>query len=199
MIIQFLTFLCGVYSNEVIMYTPITIPGLNYETNGRDLTIFFACVSGIHYNLENIIVSIMATKEKAYAMGCLLPYAQFFGMMYAASYSQLYSDYVALFLVLCGFYLTYVTAIFNLNSTAGAKYNWIFVEPFAFFVLVYLDSTGVLGTQAAKGAYVGFFAVTMVNYLLLMKNIVQQITTHMGLHFLRVKDKSKIDESKKAQ
>lgn len=144
MIIQLLTFLCGVYSNEVIMYSPITVPGINFETNGRDLTILFACLSGIHYNLENIIVSILATKEKAYAMGCLLPYAQFFGMMYAASKSQLWSDYVALFLVLCGFYLTYVTAIFNLNSTAGAKYNWLFFEPFVFFAIVYFDSKGVL-------------------------------------------------------
>ena len=48
-------------------------------------------------------------------------------------------------------------------------------------------------------AYISFFAITMVFYLLLMKNIVQQITTHMGLHFLRVKSKSKTDDSKKAQ
>ena len=116
--------------------------------------------------------------------------------MYAASLSQLYSENVAYFLILCGFYLTYVTAIFNLNSTAGAKYNWLFVEPFVFLALVYLDHNRILDATQAKLGYLSFFGVTMVYYLMLMKNIVQQITSHMGLHFLRVKSKAKTDSAK---
>ena len=200
LIIQFATFLCGIYSNEVIMYTPVTVPLINYVTNWKDLTIFFACISGVHYNLENIIVSIMTTKEKGYALCCLLPYVQFFGMMYASSFSQLYAEYVAFFLILCGFYLTYVTALFNLCSTASAKYNWIFFEPFIFFALVYFDATGALSPSMAKTGYISFFALTMIFYLMLMNNIVRQITSHMGLHFLKVKSKSKTDsDDKKAQ
>uniref|UniRef100_A0A7S3HTX2 Uncharacterized protein n=1 Tax=Favella ehrenbergii TaxID=182087 RepID=A0A7S3HTX2_9SPIT len=112
-------------------------------------------------------------------------------MMYASSLSPLYKDYVAYFLILCGLHLTWVTAIFNLSSTAGAKFDWLFLEPLAFFLIVCADSTAVLPGGQAKLAYVSFFLWTLTRYLLLMKNIVQQITTHMGLRFLKVKPRVK--------
>ena len=171
LIIMTITLLSGIYSNEVIMFTPITIPYINYETNARDLTVLFACLSGFHYNLENIIVSIMASREKGYAFGCILPYALFFAMMYTSSLSQLYADYVAYFIVNCGFHLTWVTAIYNLNSTAGAKFDWLFIEPWIYLTIVYLDCSEVLNRQGAIAAYVGFFLYTLVRYLLLMNNI----------------------------
>jgi len=52
----------------------ITLPLINYNTNYRDVVIFFSCVSGIHYNLENIIRAFIEAKNKKYALGCLLPY-----------------------------------------------------------------------------------------------------------------------------
>lgn len=33
----------------------ITVPLLAYETNYRDLIILFSCISGVHYNLVNIV------------------------------------------------------------------------------------------------------------------------------------------------
>ena len=86
-IIMTFTLLCGIYSNEVILFSTVTVPFIGYETNWRDVIVTFACLSGVHYNLENIIVSLMATKEKGYALGCLLPYALFFAMMYTSSLS----------------------------------------------------------------------------------------------------------------
>jgi len=80
-----------------------------------------------------------------------------------------------------------VTAIFNLNSTAGAKYNWLFLEPLIFFILIYLDCNKFLDRNRAAFCYMGFFAVTMIRYLMLMNNIVNQITKHMNLRFLKVK------------
>lgn len=52
----------------------ITLPVLGYQTNYRDVIIFFSCVSGLHYNFENIIRAFMEAKSKSYALGCLLPY-----------------------------------------------------------------------------------------------------------------------------
>ena len=108
-------------------------------------------------------------------------------MMYASSYSQLHNEYPAYFLILCGFCLTWITAIFNLDSTAGAKFNWLFLEPFIFLAIVYCDHTQILNRATLPYLYLSFFALIMVNYLLLMRNIVNQITSHMGLHFLKVK------------
>lgn len=164
---------------------------IGYETTVRELVFIFALLTGCHYNLENIFVAVMHSKDKAYALGCLLPYAQFFAMMFASSYSQLYADYTVYFVILCGFFLTWVTAIFNLNSTAGARFNWLFFEPLVFFAFVYCDTMGIFDRNAAIAAYISFFVVTLVRYLMLMKNIVNQICSYMGLSFLKVKPRGK--------
>ena len=165
----------------------ILVPGFGWEILIADLVIFFAFSTGLHYNLENIIVGFIQAKDKKYALGCLIPYVQFFAMMYTSTFSQLHQKYPVYFIILCGFYLTWVTAIFNLNSTSGAKYNWVFLEPTIYFAIVYLDYNKFLDRKAVAYCYLGFFAVTMIRYLMLMHNIVHQITKHMNLHFLKVK------------
>lgn len=190
--VQVGTLSCGFAANSNEMFTwPITIPGIQYETNLGDVVTAFAFLTGLHYNAENIYASFKETQETGYAIGCILPYAQFFGMLYASSYSQLFPEYPAYFLILCGFCLTWITAIFNLNSTAGAKFNWLFFEPFIYFGLVYCDHSQMIDKATCVHLYISFFAVIMVRYIMLMRNIVNQITTHMGLSFLKVKPTGK--------
>ena len=110
-------------------------------------------------------------------------------MMFASSYSQLYAGYPVYFLIVCGFYLTFVTAIYNLCSTASAKYDWLFLEPFVYLFTVYMDHTHQVTSEVAGFLYICFFSWTMIRYLHLMRNIVNQITSYMGLRFLLVKDK----------
>ena len=57
------------------MATVLTVPLIGYETNVKDIIILFACLSGLHFNLENIIVGFLSTKDSEYALGCMLPYA----------------------------------------------------------------------------------------------------------------------------
>ena len=57
------------------MTTAVTVPLIGYETNVKDIIILFACLSGLHFNLENIIVGFVSTKDSEYALGCMLPYA----------------------------------------------------------------------------------------------------------------------------
>lgn len=170
---------------------------LDYEMTIGDIMLMFAAISGLHYNLENIIVSIVACKDKAYALGCILPYAQFFAMMYASSYSHWFKAYPLAFIVICGLYLTWVTAIFNLNTTSGARFNWRFTEPAAYLVIVYLDYHEIITASRSALFFGCFYAIIMVRYLFLMNNIVNQICSHMGLRFLHVKDKPASDSKKK--
>lgn len=167
-----------------------TVPGTEWQVQYRDIVIGFSALTGLHYNLENIVVSLLQTREKGYALCCLIPYAQFFLMLFFSSYSSLFKEYTIYFLLLCGVYNTWVTGIFNLNSTARAKFNWIFVEPFVYLFIVFLDASGSLSRQQAISAYTSFFLVTLGRYLVFMGNIVRQITAFMGLRFLRVKDKT---------
>ena len=130
-------------SNAVFAWKYI-IPGTEYEVTLGDSVIFFAFVTGIHYNLENILVSLFAAKDKKYAICCLLPYAQFFAMLFASSYSQLFAQYPVYFLILCGLHLTWVTAIFNVSSTSNSRFEWAFSEPLVFLVMVALDANRII-------------------------------------------------------
>ena len=96
-------------------------------------------MTGVHFNLENLIRGYWAAEDKTYAICCTIPYLQFFLMMFASSFSQLFAQYPVYFLILCGFHLTWVTAIFNLCSTAKSKFDWIFAEPILFFICVGID------------------------------------------------------------
>ena len=53
---------------------------------------------------------------------------------------------------------------------AQAKFNWIFVEPFLYLVLVFAEYKGHL-TGIEANAYIAFFIMTMLRYLSLMNNI----------------------------
>ena len=138
------------------------IPGLEMEVSWADIVTLFAFVTGIHFNLTNLITAFLAAEDKAYALGCLLPYAQFLCMMFFSSYSSLFKDYPAYFIILCGFYLTWVTGIFNLNSTAKMKYNWLFLEPFVYVAMIYCEHIGTIDRSQAAIAYMAFFSVTML-------------------------------------
>ena len=127
-----------------------TVPGTNsFEITLGDIVILFSFLTGVHYNIENILVSFCKAKEKGYALGCTLPYIQFFIMMYASSFSALFKDYPAYFLVLNGFYLTWITAIFNLCSTSSSKYNWLFFEPIVYLSMIYCEYTELIEHKTA--------------------------------------------------
>ena len=136
------TLACYFYpkSNEMMADIKFAVPGTDgYEITLGDIVVIFSFLTGVHYNIENILVSFCKAKDKGYALGCTLPYIQFFIMMYASSYSALFKDYPAYFLVLNGFYLTWITAIFNLCSTSSSKYNWLFLEPIVYLSMLYCE------------------------------------------------------------
>ena len=79
-------------------------------------------------------------KDKKYASTCLIPYLQFGLMMFFSSYSRFFSTGTFYFIVMNGLFLTYVTGYFNLNSTAGMKFDCLYGWPLLFFGLLAVDS-----------------------------------------------------------
>jgi len=53
--------------------------------------------------------------------------------------------------------------------------------------MVFLDANLIIDAETAKMMYIFFFIKTIGKYFMLMSNIINQITSHMGLHFLKVK------------
>jgi len=129
-------------------------------------------VSGLHYNLENIIRAYMESKEKLYAIGCLIPYAEFLVMMYFSSFSRFFSQNVFFYICMNGLFLLYVNGIYNLNSTAGLKFNWFYIEPFIYLSIIYLDFTRLIQDRHAIMFYIAYTMWISVNYLVFMHSLV---------------------------
>jgi hypothetical protein len=115
-----------------------------------------------------------------------VPYFQFFIMVYCCSYSQFFGSHGAYFIALVGFYLTYVTAILNLNSTADMPFDWFFYEPFVFAGLVYCDANRLIGSGTVAAGYILFFAWTITRYLWFMTSVIRQLTKFLEINFLTV-------------
>ena len=145
-----------------------------------------ATISGVHYNMHNIVCGFVEAKDKFYAACCLLPYIGFFGMLWASSKSQFFEAYAAYFIILVGLYLTYVTAIFNLNSTADMKFNWRFYEPILYGAIIYADFNKLLPSDQLVYLYVFFFAQTLLKYILFMTSVITQLTDYLQINFITV-------------
>ena len=93
-------------------------------------------------------------------------------MLFATSYSQFFQDYVAYFLLSIGMFLTYVTAILNLNSTADMKFNWFFYEPLIFAFIIFIDVTRLLPSNLVALLHILFFAQTLLKYICFMTSTI---------------------------
>ena len=166
-----------------------------YHLTIADAVTVFAALSGFHYNLTNLFAGLSAAQDKIYAIGCMLPYAQFFLMLYCSSVSRFWPQYPYYFLCMNGLYLTYVTGIFNLNSTASMRFNYLFAEPIVYLLIVYLDYTLAISTetnQLVLGLYAAFVLSTFIKYIIFMRSVVNQLTKHLNIPFIRVKEKKSV-------
>jgi phosphatidylglycerophosphate synthase len=153
----------------------------------RDIVVGGSLLTGLHYNLENIVYGYLAAKDKAYAAKCLVPYAQFVAMLWCSQWSRFWAANALRFIVVCGLFLLYANAIFNLNTMAGMRFTWLFFEPLLFVVLAAVDGAAWVSDRQAALLYAAFTMWLLVKYLLFMWAVVDQITTFMGLRFLKVK------------
>lgn len=136
------------------------------------LIVVFSLLTGVHYNTENMVRAFIQAEDKVYALACCLPYAQFFAMLFCSSYSQLFKDYVFLFVCLNGLFLTYVTGNFNLNTTASMKFNYLYVDPWIFGSILYVDHNKLADLSVIKLLYVVFTAQLAIKYLAFMYSVI---------------------------
>lgn len=59
----------------------------NYKITLKDCIILFGFVTGVHYNLTSFYEGMKEAPSKMKAALCLIPYIQFFGMLYLSSLS----------------------------------------------------------------------------------------------------------------
>ena len=114
-------------------------------------------------------------------------------MLFISSYSHLFKQYVFLFIVINGLFLTYVTGIFNLNSTAKMTFNWLFFDPWLWAAIVYVDHFKLVDTQVAAMLYCVYAAQLSFKYLAFMSSVISQLTAYLGINFVTVqKQKAKL-------
>jgi phosphatidylglycerophosphate synthase len=167
---------------------------LGYGITPRDIVVWFSLATGLHYNLENLIYGYLAAKDKVYGVKCMVPYAQFVVMMWCSQYSRFWVEHALRFIVICGLFLLYANGVFNLSTMAGMRFSWFFFEPILFVTLTVVDSAALVSNDQAAMLYSAFTMWIVVKYMLFMAAVVDQITTFMGLSFLRVKPVRKIKQ-----
>jgi len=86
-------------------------------------------------------------------------------------------------------YLTYVTAIMNLNSTASMSFDWFYLEPFAYAAILYVDINRLLEANQIVYLYATFFGIILIKYFAFMLNVITQLTEYLEINFLTVNGK----------
>jgi hypothetical protein len=64
--------------------------GDGYTPTIAAVVIMFATISGVHYNFHNLVTGFFGAEDKLYAALCIIPYAQFFFMLWVSSKSQFF-------------------------------------------------------------------------------------------------------------
>ena len=150
----------------------VVIPYFDYTTTYGDLIWVFVGSSGYHWTTENFVRGFLAAKDKTYAVKILIPYFQFLIMMYISSYSRFYGTHTFCFIAINGLFLTYVTGVFNLNTTCGMTFRWRFIDPFFYAAIILLDAHSMIEDKTVVWLYVMWTCRVMMSYLMFMTSVI---------------------------
>ena len=124
-------------AEELDLYFLTTTKGTAY--------LFFTFYVSVQYNLGNLWAGIQGSKNKTYAIMCILPFLMCYVQLISAYFfSNLWNVYPVLFLLYSGVHGSSKTAQLNLASCSGSKYKPFSPENIAFFVILYLDYNKML-------------------------------------------------------
>ena len=102
-------------------------------------------------------------------------------------YSQFWFTHSLWFIFGVGMLITSMTGNFNLRSCARAKYNPIYLDPFLFCVILYFDYNRTFESHVIAGMYIALVVERIIMYFLFMRSMIDQLTTHLGIPFVRTK------------
>lgn len=151
----------------------------------------FSFVSGIYYNIDNLIHGYIGAQDKTRALKCLVPYVQVYLLIWLGTYSRFYEQATLLFFAGLGLFQTYVAGLLNISSTAKIEFQYLYWEPIAYAIILYLDATRVIQSDMVViGLYAALVTIIFVKYCLFLESMISQLTRYLGIKLLRVKDVS---------
>jgi len=92
-------------------------------------------------------------------------------MALSYKYSQFWASYNALFLFGFGNLMTHITGTMNLMSSAKARFNPIFIDPFIFVGILFLDHNRMLDSKFIAAAYILLVANRTCQYIAFLKSM----------------------------
>ena len=107
----------------------------------------FSFVTGIYYNIDNIVQGFIGAKDKKKAFECLVPYLQVYALIILASYSRFYDRAPLLFYAGLGLFQTYVAGLLNIASTAQISFPYIYWEPLVYAAILIADASGAINSD----------------------------------------------------
>lgn len=146
-------------------------------------------LSGLHYNLENIYHGMRGAKSTRDGVEKLIPYIQIYILAQLSGYSQFFESSVLLFYVGLGLFQTYIAGLLNIASTAGIDFPYLYIEPFIYIAILFVDANRLANPHLLVGAYSMLALEVLVKYCLFLHSITTQLTTYLRIPLLTVKQK----------
>ena len=156
----------------------------------RHAIFMFACASGLHYNITNILAGIFAAENKLHAFAVMVPFIQSLAALVVLFWSPSFHAYPALFLGGVGIFLTYVTGWLNICCTAQIPFPTFYVEPYIFAILFGLEFTQQLPRDQTYLFYSVLGLTILVKYLRFMTYVVSTLCEKLNIRLLTVKPES---------
>jgi hypothetical protein len=80
-----------------------------------------------------------------------------------------------------------MTGNFNLKACSGLRYNPIYLDPFLFVGILYLDYNRLLSSDKIAALYIYVVIQRMILYFSFMRSVITQLCDHLDIPFLKTK------------
>lgn len=118
----------------------------------------------------------------------MIPFFTIPTILYLSSvYSQFWEEYVVFFVFGAGMLMTNMTGNLNLKSCVLKKFNPIYMDPFIFCGLLYLDANKLVEADYLKMSYAFLVFQRAITYALFMRATISQLCHYLDIPFLETK------------
>ena len=91
------------------------------------------------------------------------------------------------FIFYIGVLITSMTGNMNVKGCASLKYNPIYIDPFLFVAILYVDYNQLLSAQVVAGLYVWLTLQRLVLYILFLRSVISQLCDYLDIPFIVTK------------
>lgn len=80
-----------------------------------------------------------------------------------------------------GMWMTYASSYLNISSTAGKKYDWMFYDPYFFYLWTALEYFKIISSETALVLFVLQATLILMKYIHFMTYVTNSLCAYLGI------------------